>query len=332
MKKIYFVLLLIVKTILAIDIVFVCDNNYAFMLATSIESILSNKNQNDDINIYVIHPDFEPKIVKNIRQVVRNRASVSFIKFDLEALKNYPKTFHIMGYAKALIPSLLLQINKVLYLDVDTIILGSLKPLWKTSLNDNYVAAAQNQFYEKIIESENRTKYRKRYKNVKLFFNSGVMLLNLKKMREDDIEKKFIYEMENHTHYFGDQPIFNYLFGEKVIYLSPIWNAQSNLFIHKNFDPGHLITPPIELKKAIANPVIVHFSGCHYIDKYHFFHGTFLYFMHKTPWRKLSRIVHEKGLEPMIDKTVDQLNLFEFLWIKISLFWKFIKYMVQIHT
>lgn len=328
MSKIVLLLIFLCQ-LFAIDIVFVCDNKYAHMLASSIESILSNKSGDDAINVYVISHNLSDAVIKNLRLVSASRANIAFIKFDIKRLSGYPKTFHIMGYAKCLIPELLPKLNKVLYLDVDTSVLTSLKPLWNTDIGNKYAAVVQNQFYEREIENNNERLYKGRYKNVQKFFNSGVMLMNLERMRADDMTNKFLYEMEHNRHHYGDQPIFNYLFHEDVLYLEPKWNAQSNLFLGEEGSNSHLLSTQEEILEARTSPSIVHFSGQEYKNKLHFFQGVFLYYMQKTPWRKQAFQIHNKCRSLTIVHAVDSVNILQFLKIKLELIVESIKYLIE---
>lgn len=326
MSKIVLLLIFLCQ-LFAIDIVFVCDNKYAHMLASSLESILSNKSGNDAINVYVISHNLSDAVTKNLRIVSAGRANIEFIKFDIKRLSGYPKTFNIMGYAKCLIPELLHKLKKVLCLDVDTSVLTSLKPLWDTDIGNKYAAAVQNQFYEREIENNNERLYKGRYKNVRKFFNSGVMLMNLERMRAEDITNKFLYEMEYNKHHYGDQPIFNYLFNEEVLYLAPKWNAQSNLFLGE--DDSHIIATPAELVEAKTSPAIVHFSGQEYKNKLHFFQGIFLYYMQKTPWKKQAFQIHKECRSLTIVHAIDAVNILQFLKIKLELVIEAIKYLIE---
>lgn len=312
-----------------IDIVFVCNKNYSHLLAACIESILTNKNANDEITIHVLHPDFSDKVIGMLEKIVKTRGKINFIKFDINKLAKFPGTFHIMGYAKALVPEYLPNLNKALYLDVDTMVLKSLNFLWNTDISNVYAAVVQNQFYEKSIENNNESKYNGKYSNVAKFFNSGVMLLNLEKIRADQIDKKFFYEMENEPHYYGDQPILNYVFKNKVKYLEPKWNAQSNLFLDKKFENGPLELDVNELREAIKDPCIVHFCSKAYKSKFHFFQGAFLYFMHKTPWHKQAVQIHEECESLTILHSIDSINLLEFFKIKAVIFWQLLTHIYE---
>lgn len=271
----------------AINVAYVCNDEYVHVLAASVESMLSNKSQADEISIFVLHCDFTDKTILRLTTLVKNRANIEFVRFDKGELKDVPDTseiMHIMMYAKNLIFDKLSYLDKVLYMDVDTIILSSLDELYKTDLGDNYAAVVQDQLYFSNAEA-----YGGLYDNVKGWFNSGVMLLNMRKCVKEKIFPKFLYQMKNVKHFFGDQPIFNYLFGKKIIYIRPKWNATSVIFVQPNYRHPALIYSEAEFNEAMKSPAIVHLSGRGYVNARHPRHVDFFLYLRKTPWRGLER-------------------------------------------
>lgn len=326
-KKLFVFLLIIVK-LQSINVVFVCDNNYAHILATSIKSILENKAPTDKLFIYVIHPDFTENNINKLELMTGNEAKLQFIKFNIDALKNAPRNYHIMCYAKILLPKLLPNIAKILYIDVDTIILKSLQPIWDTDMTTLYVAAVQNQFNEETLINNHPASSSGKYKNPDKFFNSGVMLLNLEKIREDGMDQRLTHEMLEEKHYPGDQPIFNYVLNRRLIYLPPKWNAQSNLFTSKEYDSSHLISNDEDLLEATQDPCIVHFSGNEYKNDFHFFKYLFLSYMYKTPWRNIAFKMHKQISAITVVNVVDRTNMLKFLFIKLRIMWEYFLYLL----
>lgn len=274
----------------AIDVVYVCNDGYAYMLATSIESMLSNKANGDDINIFVLQHDFTDKTISSLVNVVRGRAHIQFIKFDIHQLDGAPENFHIMTYSKILILDKLTHLSKVLYIDVDTLIVSSLAEFYDTDLGDNYAAVVQDQHYPIEADGEYNTKlYNGIYKNVKGWFNAGVMLLNIKKCLQDDILSKFFYHMKNVKHFYGDQPIFNHIFDRKIIYAKLKWNVTTANLVAPTYKHPAPLYSEAELKEAALRPSIVHLSGHGYLDTLNPWHVDFFSYLRKTPWRHLER-------------------------------------------
>lgn len=122
---------------------------------------------------------------------------------------NAQKEFTYMAMARCIL-SKILDENKVLYLDVDTIIDGSLEDLWNTSLQDNILAGTRE------IDSG--------------YFNSGVLLMDLVKIRAENYDDQLI-DLLNHVDlYLPDQDALNIVFRDKILPLSDKFNAMGQAY------------------------------------------------------------------------------------------------------
>ena len=173
-----------------INIVFITDSAYIIPTNASINSIIKNKSKTTKINIYVIGVNVTEFFKKNIEKQSRNNTNIKVIikksvGNDLPKNTIYNPIISRADYIKFYLPSILDKLDKVIYLDSDTIVLKDLTALYNIDLEDNYIGAAddwQSTWYD------NRDAR---------FFNNGVMLMNLKKMREDNIESKLLENKKN---------------------------------------------------------------------------------------------------------------------------------------
>lgn len=303
------ILFCLIYSAFAIDVAYVCDEACAFKLAASIESLLGNKSDSDDIKIYVITPNFCDDTIKKLKLIVKTRGVIKFFYFDFAELDKFNRLpnmrhFSTTAYAKALIPNILSDLDKVLYIDADTLILGSLKELWGTELKDNYVAAVQDEAYWGYLDKVlNKIVYNNLYKGVKNMFNSGLMLLNLKKCREDSIRDKFLYQMRNVKHFFGDETIFYYLFYGKILYVAPKWN--SGPLIRNGKLRAYTMYSKAEIEKARHSPIILHLYDDSYKDPLDHFHWMFMWYLYQTPWKYMINDV----LKARVDRTERYLHI-----------------------
>ena len=100
-----------------------------------------------------------------------------------------------INHLKVLYPSIL-PVNKVIHLDIDTIICGSLKRLWETDVADKWFAAVP----------ECQTWYRPFGDK---YYNMGVALINLRQMREDHAEEMMKEFLLTTDQPFADQNAWN---------------------------------------------------------------------------------------------------------------------------
>ncbi len=162
-----------------------------------------------------------------------------------------------MVWYRVFLPTLLPEHGRVLYLDADTMVMGSLEEIWGIELGGRPVAAVAN-----TIEPKNRIK---QLANLDLpetatYFNSGVLLMDLEYMRREHSQDEILALTERIGDRFswGDQDGLNGVFANDVLLLHPRWNAQGSLFFWsaaRDFFGDDVVD------EATSNPRVVHFGG-----------------------------------------------------------------------
>lgn len=235
------------------NIIFSSDDNYSPYLAISIFSILK-KNENKSICFYVLDLGISEKNKVSICEIVKlYNCKIIFESVNKYDFSNFPRTIEYISlatYARLNLTKYIKDIDKAIYIDVDTITNGSLDELWETNIEDYYMAACQDTFID--IEKSD-------YKDVinlreYTYFNAGVLLINLKKWQEIDVFNRSIDWLENYRTIikYQDQDILNGIFSGKVKFLN-------NRF---NFTPSerHLIKNGYKSKTRMP-VVIYHYCG-----------------------------------------------------------------------
>lgn len=200
------------------------DENYVKQMSVVITSALQNKGVNDNLFFHVLDGGVAKSSREAVLSLQNKSCKIEFLSID-DSLFNEDMPLgeaipHVTKatYYRYLLSSLLPKNDKILYLDVDIIILGSLAELYNTDVSDYYVAGAKD-----ILFTENT----KRLK-VKKYCNAGVLLFNLKKMRKDRMQEKlFAYTIQNNSKIvYGDQDVINSVLQTKIKYLPNKYNAQ----------------------------------------------------------------------------------------------------------
>lgn len=132
------------------------------------------------------------------------------------------------------------DIDKVLYMDIDTICDGSLNELYEIDLGDKYVAACSNSVIPEVIEEYNHLK--KRDETIAAngsYINTGVALFNIAKIRQDITIDTIMDAYENclqkASRYLADQSVLNWLYCENTKYLNPLdYNYRIALSLNAN--------------------------------------------------------------------------------------------------
>ncbi len=238
-----------------INIAMITDNNYVKNAITAVTSIALNVKSISTDNIYILVNNVSKENVelfklcqKQFENIRLNIVDCSNYSLKLEAIK---ESRHVTKSAiiKFFIPDILSDLDKVLYLDCDIIVQKDLSELYNTDLNRKYAAVVKDTVSLSVGKD---------------YFNSGVMLLNLKKMREDDIPQKLLNQKLSQDTFYMDQDALNEIIGNNVKYVS-CKNNFLNIYLD-NFSIDELSklfqeqlpTSPEEIYK---NCVIIHLAG-----------------------------------------------------------------------
>lgn len=211
-----------------IPVVFATDENYIFYTCVAITSLSKSAAIDTEYDIYILVDEDEPDSVllskaeqkySNIHiQVVR--ISKDIFKEVVINNKHITKaTFY------RLILSKLLDIDKCIYLDSDIIVTEDLQELFAENIDEYYVAGCRDIWIDMISEEEREVRRTKtgQLPSMRAYINAGVMLMNLRKINEDGLDKIFMAHL-NKDYLFEDQDIINICCYGKIKHLSAKWN------------------------------------------------------------------------------------------------------------
>jgi len=153
------------------------------------------------------------------------------------------------------LPSLLANLDRVLYLDADVIACGHLAPLWHTNLEGFWLGAVTN-----VFQPNHRARPKQLgLPNREVYFNSGVLLMNLEAMRRDGKTEELLELVAARGAEFEwpDQDALNIALGERRLRLHPRWNATNAL--RHNWSRGTF--PRLAHWRARLRPGLRHFEG-----------------------------------------------------------------------
>lgn len=241
------------------NIVLICDKNYLVPTKAVINSIMKNRNAEEQISIYIIGVGLLAEEFDSIMQLQSDKIHIKLImpKHYFEQIEISHWYVSKAALYKFMIPELINE-DKILYLDSDMLVLGSLKSLYDTDLKDMYAAVVPDMVAE--VEYQFHIKHK-----IPHYFNSGMMLLNLKELRKHRMSEKLILIRKNDTtNLFMDQDTFNKAFNGRVIYVSPRYNymlVNREFFQYRTEDIACFYNLDIEeAKKIVEHPVILHFT------------------------------------------------------------------------
>lgn len=216
-----------------INLFFACDDNYVPFLAVSLWSIQKNMSPENNYRAIVLHAD-------NISLDNQEKLTLRFSKPNFEIVfknirpevEQFSEKLHTRDYySKAtyyrlLIPNLYPELDKVLYLDSDTLALDDIAKLYDTDLGNNFVGAIHDGAVESVPPFQEYVVNTIGCDTQEDYFNAGVLLMNLKKMREIDFENKFLDLLSKVTFDVAqDQDYLNAICKNKVAKIDFCWDV-----------------------------------------------------------------------------------------------------------
>ena len=285
------------------NILYTVNDKYIPQVATGICSILENNKDVKRIVFYIISDGITESNKKKLQIFVKEYQdnNVRLIEFiELGDLTQYfDFNFDTLGWNKVILARLLLgrllpkSIERILYLDGDTIDCGKLTDLWSLDLTGNILAASPEPTVRKSqIMALGMPA-------TDLYCNSGVLLVDLVAWREQAAEKQIFtfYKKHDGKLFAADQDAINGALQGRIKYLPPKYNFGSLHYYYPYKLMKKLAKPAEYLSKndyleARKNPIIVHFLG---EDRpwrewnNHPYKKEFYKYLNLTPWKGLEK-------------------------------------------
>ena len=210
------------------------DGHYSVWVGTVMQSILEHTDSR--ICFHILHD--ETLSIDNkykLEKVAYNGSSiVEFHKIDendFSVVNNQMSRFTIGAMFRCSLPELLPDLNRIIYLDADLFVNRDIKELWDVDVREYCLAGV----VDEGVAVHNYPRILNKYPEIKKesYFNSGVLYMNLKKIREFGNLKKLVVDflIDNPEADLPDQDALNVLFHNKVLYLDGSWNQF--VFMHR---------------------------------------------------------------------------------------------------
>lgn len=225
-----------------IPIFFAVDDNYAPYLAVVIASLKDNASEQYIYDINVLIENLSERHVKNILEMQDDNIKITFCdvskKVDELCSRLHLRDYYTRAtYYRFFIPDMFPEYDKGLYLDCDLAITRDVADMYNTELGENLLGAVPEEFitdigvfgrYSEVVLGVPRAQY----------FNAGILVMNLKKMREIHIESVFAELLSKKTYAVAqDQDYLNVICLDKVVYLSKLWNKTPMPYADRDIIP-----------------------------------------------------------------------------------------------
>ena len=250
------------------NIVYVANEAYVSILGTSLYSLYDNNKDADILDVYIIQTGISEGSVKLLEDLAGYfQRSINIINFEdirqKKELDFVENKFDISVMARLFADELLPEdVKRVLYIDCDTLVLKSLQKLFFADLGEKTIGAVPEPTINIKVKKSIGIDVRQMY------FNSGVLLIDLNKYREKKFRKRILayYDNIKESTVFSDQDAINGALCHHIKVLSPRYNFFANYkyWSYKaliNYSPSYGIIPEKVYQSAKKDPVILHFAG-----------------------------------------------------------------------
>lgn len=246
------------------NILYTCDNNYVWLMGISMISMFENNKNIDNINVYLLGSNISKEnndlLTKITQEYGRYINVIDVPKLDIPSSlvsSRWPLSAYTRLYAANLLPE---NVEKILYVDCDTIINGDISQLWEIDIDNNLVYGVKDcisEFYKKNIGLNKDN----------IYVNAGVLLMNLSLLRNININNlidEFMLKYQRTVNY-ADQDVLNGIFKDKIGVLKPDYNVMTIDFVCTYNEikllrrPSNFYTEK-ELVGAINKPKIIHYT------------------------------------------------------------------------
>lgn len=241
------------------NLLFAINRGFTELLCSCLHTVVKNGGARH-YDAYILHSDLEEADKDRIEQTVGPNAACHFITVD-EAIfdgfpetHRYPKQIYYRLAAPLLLPD---DLDRILYLDVDLVVINSLEELYNIDFAGNYYAACSH-----VRE------FLTKFNQVRLgvdddvpYINTGVMVMNLPLLR-DKLTMEQIRETARkkmHTFMLPDQDLLTVMHGQHIKLVDAMrYNLSDRQLAFHNSNP---MNQRIDLEWVRSNAVIIHYYG-----------------------------------------------------------------------
>lgn len=235
-----------------IPVFFAIDNSYAPCLSVALASATQNASPDRRYHATVLHQELSEENRRRLAALATPNFSISFVpmRVGLECITDQMANrlrcdyFTLTIYFRLFIPTMFPQYDKAIYIDSDVVVPGDLAELYDTDIGDNLIGACPD---ISVVDIPELGRYMEHAIGVEKhrYINSGVLLMNLKALREAEFDRHFLNLLS--TYHFDsvapDQDYLNAICMDRLYHLPSCWDAM-----------------PTQSRPPIENPKIIHYN------------------------------------------------------------------------
>lgn len=249
----------------------ICDQKNLAYTYVLLNSVKKYKEESTNVEYLLFIDQLNNKHKQYFSDLISKDFNILFFNTSIYKKNINPPVMSYLYYFRCLLPNIFPKLNKLLYFDIDMIVINKgFEYLWNIDLRNKYAAVAID------IQVEYGEQFEK--KNVRKrenYFNSGVMTLNLKQIRKDGLDKRIKiwlsrWNTEIMKCHLFDQTLLNFLFRDNIIIIDPKYNCSILQIRRGDYSNYVQFYGTNNLVPISQQSIILHFKG-------------------QKPWKNMSR-------------------------------------------
>lgn len=258
-----------------INVVFICDDNYVMPTIVAITSLIdTTKFEKKRLNIQILTFNLSSHNVQLLLGLNKNE-HISVEIYDQTSNINYRNKVEVISQKSHVTPTALLKfeipnilpktVEKTLYLDSDVIVKRDITSLYEYDISKDMLAACYDYWKCQMLFFE----YSDSIGIPDFYFNSGVLLINVKKWRDDNISEilwqKKIDMLKNpeNKSFLMDQDVLNNILAKKCVKLPFKYNCNPRFISNYHLDVFNEVygTKYQSAEEIYDDAVVIHYVG-----------------------------------------------------------------------
>lgn len=214
-----------------IPVFYACDEAYLKYALVSIYSLIKNASSEYKLDIHVLNTGISDISTQMIKRLENENVNIQFddVTHNLKEIESQLPLrdyYSMTTYYRVFIAQMFPWYDKVIYLDSDTIIKGDISKMYEIDLGDNYVGGVNDPV---VSQTDIFAEYAETVLGINRFdyFNAGVLLINIKMFREENVLGQFVELINKYSFVVAqDQDYLNVICQGKVLKLDPSWDSE----------------------------------------------------------------------------------------------------------
>ncbi len=247
-----------------IHLVLSCDDNFAQHAGVLMQSLLRTAAHPNQLVFHLINGGIQPDNLQKIQAIASKwGAELCLPHIDKES---FSKLFLSHQYSHAIYYRLIMgkllppEVNRCIYLDSDMVALTDIEELWHTDLQDRPIGAVIDHGLMISNKNWNEKQQELGLSNQDLYFNSGLLLIDVTQWRERGIDDKALELASSRSFRSHDQDVLNFLFKGNWTVLSTKWNCMPAVYGF-SFRLFRQLSRFSDVVEARRHPAIIHYAG-----------------------------------------------------------------------